>query len=156
MNKIRTGVFLVFAATLPLLAGPLTNVKTIQLDPTIVPNPGKVKVEAASNLMQDSLHDALQAANFEIGDSPIHAHLVLDKFDSGSTTERVLFGGYGAGRSTLDTHLVVSDGDREVANVRIRVHGNFAFASYEGGGAQSRQAEKSFQKRLLEEINKLK
>ena len=156
MKKIRDCVLLLFAATLPLLAGPLVNVKTVQIDPTIVPNPVKVKVEGANSLMEDSLRGALQAANFEIGDSPIRAHLVLDAFNSGSTTERVLFGGYGAGRSTLDTHLVISDGGREVASVRIRVHGNFAFASYEGGSAQSRQAEKSFQKRLLEEIKKLK
>jgi hypothetical protein len=94
VQKIRNCVLLLFAATLPLLAGPLENVKTIQTDPTVVPNPVKVKVEGANSLVEDSLRDALQAANFEIGDSPIRAHLVLDAFNSGSTTERVLFGGY--------------------------------------------------------------
>jgi hypothetical protein len=64
-------------------------------------------------------------------------------------------GDYGAGRSTLDTHLVIADQGKKLANVKIRVHGNYAFSAVEGGNKHSRQAE-SFQKRLLEQIQKLK
>lgn len=149
---------LIFAAILPLVAahGPLEDVKTVQLDPTTVSNPDKVKIEGASSLVQDNLRDALRAANFEIGDSPIRARIVLDEFTSGSTAERVLFGTYGLGRSYLDSHLVISDGDKQLANVRIHVRGNFAMNGFVGGKTQSRQAENRFQKRLLEELNKLK
>lgn len=149
---------LVVAALVPFVPahGPLEDIKTVQLEPTAIPNPDKVKIEGASNLLQDNLRDALRAANFEIGDSPVRAHIVLDEFTSGSTAERVLFGTYGLGRSYLDSHLVISGGDKQLANVRIHVRGNFAMNGFEGGKTQSRQAENRFEKRLVEELNKLK
>jgi hypothetical protein len=68
----------------------------------------------------------------------------------------VLLVGFGAGRSTVDARLVVVDGEKEAASVRIRVRGNLIFPPYEGGNTLRRQAVNSFQQRVLEEIYKLK
>src|SRR5215510_2605514 len=105
--------------------------------------------------VSQNLRAALKSAGFEIGDSPVKAHLVLDEFTSGSTAKRVMVG-FGAGRSSVDTRLVVVDGEKEAASVRIRVRGNLIFSPYEGGNTQRRQAVNSFQQRMLEEIYKLK
>lgn len=79
--------------------------KTVQVDSTVVSNPEKVKEEAAANLVQDSLRNALRSANIELGDSaPIHAHIVLDEFTSGSMAKR-FWVGMGAGRSTVACQL---------------------------------------------------
>ena len=136
--------------------GPLHEVKAIQVDPTTVPNPDKVKDQAAPNLVQDSLKNALRTANIEIGDSPIHAHIVLDEFTSGSTAKRVLVG-LGAGRSAVTCHLVVVNADgKELANTLIHVRGNLAWSPYQGDNTQRRQAVTSFEQRILEEIEKMK
>ena len=148
----------ILASLVPLVPahGPLEDVKAVQLEPTVISNPDRVKVDGASSLVQDNLRDALRAANFEIGDSPVRAHVVLDEFTAGSTAERVLLGTYGLGRSYLDSHLVISDGNKQLVNVRIHVRGNFSMSGFEGGKTQSRQAENRFEKRLLQELNKLK
>ena len=134
---------------------PLHDVKTVQVEPTVVSNPSGVKEDYAADMLRDNLRAALKSAGFEIGDSPVKAHLVLDEFTSGSTAKRVMVG-FGAGRSTVDTRLVVVDGEKEAASVRIRVRGNLIFSPYEGGNTQRRQAVNSFQQRVLEEIYKLK
>ncbi len=137
-------------------AGLLKGAKTIQVDPTIVSNPDKVKEPAAPNLVQDSLKNALRTANIEIGEAPIRAHIVLDEFTSGSTAKRVLVG-LGAGRSSVTCHLVFQNADgKEIANSKIHVRGNLAFSPYEGNNTQRRQAVSSFEQKLLEEIEKLK
>jgi hypothetical protein len=136
---------------------PLRDVKTVQIDPTVVPNPEKVKDASAPNLLEDSLRNAFRSANIEIAESaPIRAHLVLDEFTSGSTAKRFMVG-FGAGRSTVDCHLVLQDADgKELRNVSIRVRGNLAFSPYQGNNTQRRQAVNSFDQRLLEEIEKMK
>jgi len=136
---------------------PLRDVKTVQLEPTVVPNPEKVKETSAPNLVQDSLRNAFRSANIEVAESaPIRAHLVLDEFTSGSTAKRFLVG-FGAGRSTIDCHLVVQDaGGKELANVSIHVRGNLVWSPYEGNNTQRRQAVNSFDQRVLEEIEKMK
>jgi hypothetical protein len=134
----------------------LTGVKVIQVDPTVVPNPERVKEDHAANQVADSLKRALRDADFEVGDSPIRAHIVLDEFTSGSTAKRFLIG-LGAGRSTVDCRLVLQDAEgKELFNKRIRVRGNLAWSSYQGGNTQRRQAVNSFEQRLLEEIEGLK
>lgn len=76
---------------------PLQGVKTIQVEPTVVPKPEAVKETSAPNMVQDSLKNAIRAANIELADSaPVRAHIVLDEFTSGSTAKRVLIG-MGAG-----------------------------------------------------------
>lgn len=141
----------------PQITAPLREVKTIQVDPTVVPKPETVKDESAPNLIQDSLRNAIRAANFEIADSaPVRVHIVLNEFSSGSAAKRFMVG-FGAGRSTVDCQLVVQDADgKELSNVRIRVRGNLAFSPYQGNNTQRRQAVNSFDQRLLEEIEKMK
>ena len=134
---------------------PLHGVTIVQVESTTVSNPEKVKADYAADMLRDSLKNLLKSAGFEIGDSPVKLHLVLDEFTSGSTAERVLIG-LGAGRSTVDVRLLVSDGDNEATSVRIRVRGNFMRSGYEGGNSQRQEAVNSFEQRLREEIYKLK
>ena len=147
----RVTYAIIFTITVMLLAGvaradkPLAGVKTVQVDPTVVPNADKVKEEQAPNQVADSLKKALRDANFEVGDAPIRAHIVLDEFTSGSTAKRVMVG-FGAGRSTVDCHFIVQDAaGKELANVHIHVRGNLAFSPYEGNNTQRRQAVNSFE-----------
>lgn len=134
---------------------PLHDVKIVQLESTVVSNPSKVKEDYAPDMLRDNLRAALQSAGFEIGDSSVKIHLILDEFTSGSAAERFLVG-FGAGRSTVDARLVVADGDKEATTARIKVRGNFALSPYEGGNKQRGEAVNSFQQRVLEEIYKLK
>ncbi len=135
---------------------PLAGVKTVQVDPTVVPKAEKVKEEHAPNQVADSLRNALKDANFEIGESPIRAHIVLDEFTSGSMAKRFMVG-FGAGRSTIDCRLIIQDAaGKELASRRIRVRGNLLFSPYQGGNTQRRQAVTSFEQKLIEEIEKLK
>ena len=69
---------------------PLGTVKTIQIDPTVVPNPDKVKESFAANSVRDILQDAFSRTHFEIGPSAVHAHIVLDEFTKGSQAKRTL------------------------------------------------------------------
>jgi len=136
---------------------PLRDVKAVQIEPTVVPHPEKVKEESAPNLMQDSLRNGFRSANFEIADvAPVRAHIVLEEFTSGSTAKRFMVG-FGAGRSTIDCHLVLVDADgKELRNVNIHVRGNLVWSPYQGNNTQRRQAVNSFDQRLLEEIEKMK
>jgi hypothetical protein len=138
-------------------AAVLRDVRAIQIDPTVVANPEKVKEDFAPTLLQDSLRNAFRSANFETPESAaIKAHIVLNEFTSGSTAKRVLVG-FGAGRSTVDGRLVIQGNDgQELANVPIRVRGNLAWSSYQGGNTQRAQATNSFDRRLMEEIARLK
>jgi len=136
---------------------PLRGAKTVQVDATVVAKPESVKDPAAPNLVQDSLRAALRNANIEMADAAsIRAHIVLDEFTSGSAAKRFMIG-FGAGRSTIDCHLVVQDTDgKELANVPIRVRGNLIWSPYQGNNTQRRQAVNSFDQRILEEIEKMK
>jgi hypothetical protein len=159
-SKLLLLVVACLAASAPSVAqraAVLRDVRAIQIDPTVVANPEKVKEDFAATLMQDSLRNAFRSANFETPESaPIKAHIVLNEFSSGSTAKRVLVG-FGAGRSTVDGRLVIRDGDgKELASVPIRVRGNLAWSSYQGGNTQRAQATNSFDRRLLEEIARLK
>jgi hypothetical protein len=134
----------------------LRDVKAIQVDPTVVANPDKVKEDFAPTLVEDSLRNALRDANFEIGEAPVRAHVVLDEFSSGSTAKRMLVG-FGAGRSTVEGRLVFQDaGGQELASVKIRVRGELLWSGYQGGNTQRRQATNAFEQRLTEEIARLK
>jgi len=61
---------------------PLHDVKTVQVKPTVVSNPSGVKEDYAADMLRDNLHAALNSAGFEIGDSPMKAHLVMDELTS--------------------------------------------------------------------------
>ena len=134
----------------------LRDVKTIQVDATVVANKDKVSEDFAPVLLEDSLRNALKNANFEVGPAPMRAHIVLDEYSSGSTAKRMLVG-FGAGRSTVDGRLVFEDADgKQLASVHIRVRGNLLWSSYQGGNTQRRQATNAFDQRLMEEIARLK
>jgi hypothetical protein len=137
----------------------LRGVKLITVEETVVGHPEEVKEDFAPTLVADSLRNALRSSNFEIVDdgAAICAHIVLDEFSSGSAAKRFLVG-MGAGRSTVDGRLVFRDQmtGKELANIPIRVRGNLAFSSYQGGNTQRRQATNSFEQRLVEEIARLK
>ena len=135
----------------------LRGISAVQVDPTVIANADKVKEEFAPVLLQDSLRNALRSANFDTpATAPIRAHIVLHEFSSGSTTKRLLVG-MGAGRSTVDGSLVIQDAEgKELAHVKIRVRGNLAWSSYQGGNTQRAQATNSFDRRLMEEIARLK
>jgi Domain of unknown function (DUF4410) len=141
----------------PVSAGVLRGVKSVRVEPTVVPNPAKVKETYAPNLVQDSLRNALRSAGFEIADSAaVRAHVVLDEFSSGSTAKRVMVG-FGAGRSAVACHLLLQDASgKELSNTKIRVRGNLAFSPYQGNNTQRRQAVSSLDQRFLEEIEKMK
>jgi hypothetical protein len=136
---------------------PLHEVKIVQIDPTIFPNPEKVKDSSAPNLVQDSLRNAFRSANFEVAETaPVRAHIVLDEFTSGSAAKGFMVG-FGAGRSTIDCRLVLQDAEgKELANIPIRVRGNLVWSPYQGNNTQRRQAVNSFDQRVLEEIEKMK
>jgi Domain of unknown function (DUF4410) len=162
--RLRVMQVLVVSVCLMLVVGvvqaqtpkPLAGVKTVQVDPTVVPKADKVKEEQAANQVADSLRNALKDANFEVGEAPIRAHIVLDEFTSGSTAKRFMVG-FGAGRSTVDCRLVIQDSQgKELASQRIRVRGNLMFSPYQGNNTQRRQAVTSFEQKLIEEIEKLK
>ncbi|PYX23448.1 MAG: hypothetical protein DMG82_11415 [Acidobacteria bacterium] len=149
-------LMMVVGAVQAQTAKALAGVKTVQVDATVVPDASKVKEEHAPNQVADSLRNALKDANFEVGDAPIRAHIVLDEFTSGSTAKRFMVG-FGAGRSTVDCRLVIQDAEgKELVSRKIRVRGNLVFSPYQGNNTQRRQAVSSFEQRLLEEIEKLK
>jgi hypothetical protein len=142
-----------------LLAEPaaiLRGVKVVQVDSTVVANPEKVKEDFAPNLVQDALRNALRSSDFEVGDAPIRAHIRLEEFTSGNAAKRFVVG-FGAGRSTVKARLIVSDADgKEMANVNLDVRGNLMFSAYQGANTQRNQAASNFDRKLLEEIARLK
>jgi len=154
---LALGLLLLFSTASAQTPPPLRGAKTIQVDPTVVSDPTKVKEESAPNLVQDSLKNALRSANIDLADSaPIRAHIVLDEFSSGSMAKR-FWVGMGAGRSSVTCRLVIQDtAGKELANTRIHVRGNLVWSPYQGNNTQRRQAVSSFEQRLLEEIEKMK
>jgi hypothetical protein len=135
----------------------LENVRKIQVDPTVIEQPEKVKDTVAANLVRYSLRAAVRDALLEEGPSPIRAHIVLDGFSSESRTKRLIGFGTGRSTSTVDGRLVIQDASgKELASVIIHVHGSVASSPSDGNNTQGRQPTSDFQKRLLEEIERLK
>lgn len=141
------------AQRVPVLRG----VKSVNVTPTLVTNPEKVKEEFGANLVEDALRNALRSSNFEIAeDAPVKAHIVLDEFSSGSGAKRIVVG-FGAGRSTISGRLVFQDAKgTDLANVPLKVRGNLLWNAYQGGTTQRRQATNAFDQKLAEEIARLK
>ena len=53
--------------------------------------------------------------------------------------------------------LVIRDeSGQELANTRIRVRGNLMFSSYQGGNTQRAQAMNSFDRRIYEELSRMR
>ena len=159
-KRVVCGLVLAFlsaSATAEAQRSPiLRDVKAVQVNPTVIGNPDKVKADSAPVLLQDALRNALRTLNIDTPNvAPIRAHLVLDEFTSGNTAKRFVVG-FGAGRSTVDARLVFQGEDgTELASTRIRVRGNLAWGAYQGADRQRSQAVNSFDERLAEEIARL-
>jgi len=135
----------------------LENVRRIQVDPTVIEQPEKVKDPVAANLVRYDLRAALRDALLEEGDSPIRAHIVLDEFSSVGTAKRLMNLGTGASTRTVDGRLVIQDASgKELASVRIRVRGSVASGPAGGNNTKGRKPASDFEQRLLEEIERLK
>jgi hypothetical protein len=146
------------AAALCSPGGILENVKKIQVEPTIIEQPEKVKDATAANLVRYNLRAAVRDAHFEEGDSPIKAHIVLDEFFSESKAKRLTVDlGTGRSTSTVDGRLVIQDASgKELASVKIHIHGSVAFSFSQGNDTQGRLASSDFEQRLTQEIERLK
>jgi hypothetical protein len=159
MTRIAAAVAIVLASTLGVGAQKapiLLDVTTVQVEPTVVANPDKVKDESAAKVITDSLINALRSSNLEVGESSVRAHILLEEFSAGSTAKRLLVG-FGSGRSSVAGRLIFTDASgKELANVRIHVRGNLAFSAYQGNDTQRRQATNAFDEKLIEEIARLK
>jgi hypothetical protein len=134
----------------------LHDVKAVQVQPTVVANPDKVKEQDAAALVQDSLKDALSHARIEVADgAPVRAHVVLDEFTAGSAAKRMTVG-FGSGRASIACHLVLEDvSGKELANVPIHVRSEMAFNGYKGNGREKHEVLSSLDHKLAEEIAKL-
>lgn len=159
MTRIAAAGAIVLASTLSLgaqRAPVVLDVTTVQVEPTVVANPDKVKDESAAKVITDSLINALRSSNLEVGESSVRAHILLEEFSAGSAAKRVLVG-FGSGRSTVAGRLIFTDASgKELANVRIQVRGNLMFSGYQGNDTQRRQASNAFDEKLVEEITRLK
>ena len=146
------------AAALCSPGGILENVKTIQVEPTIIEQPEKVKDATAANLVRYDLRAAVRDADLEEGDSTIKAHIVLDGFSSEGKAKRLTVDlGNGRSTSTVDGRLVIQDGSgRVLASVKIHIHGSVALSSSQGNDAQGRLVTSDFEQRLTQEIERLK
>lgn len=134
--------------------GLLEKVTKIQVDPTVIERPEKVRDAMAANLVRYNLRAAVRDARIEEGDSPIRAHFVLDEFSTESAARRLVGLNSGRSTSTVDGRLVIQDANgKELANIRIHVHGTVAFSPDD---SQDHHVTSDFEERLLKEIEMLK
>jgi len=137
--------------------GVLEKVAKIRVDPTVIGRPEKVDDPMAASLVRYNLRAAVKDAHFEEGESSTRAFIVLDEFSSESPVRRLIGLGSGRSISTVECRLIIQDfSGKELANVRIHVHGSVAFSPGEGNGAQDRHATSDLKQRLLQEIERLK
>jgi hypothetical protein len=140
--------------------GVLEKVTRIRVDPTVVEQPDKVVDAVAPNLARYNLRAAVKDAHLEEGDSPIRAHIVLDQYSTESPARKVIGFGFGSGRSvcTVDGRLVIQDADgKELASVKIHLHGTVAFSAGEGSdNTTAKHPVSDFELLLTKEIEGLK
>jgi hypothetical protein len=145
------------AVTVGASGGALENVKKIQVDATVIAHPESLKDAAAANLVRYDLRAALRDALIEEGDSPIRAHFVLDEFFSQRAAKRAMNLGTGRATRTVDGKLVIQDASgKELASVKIHVQGSVAFGPDQGNNTQGHKPASDFERRLLDEIERLK
>jgi hypothetical protein len=153
-------VLFALATSTPVYCSPggiLEKVTKIQVDPTVVEQPEKVKDAVAANLVRYNLRAAVKDAHLEEGDSPIRAHFVLDEFSSESNAKRLMGLNGDRGASTVDGRLVIQDAaGKELASIKIHLHGTVAFSQGDGSNTKGRGATSDFEQRLLKEIEGLK
>jgi hypothetical protein len=158
--KILQVLFVVAAASTAAFCSPggvLEKVTKIQVDPTVIEHPENVEGTITGDLVRYNLRAAVKDAHFEEGDSPVHAHFVLDKFFSEGGVKKLTGLGTGRNTKTVDGKLVIQDSSgKELASVPIHLHGSVAFAQAQWDEAQGRHATSDFEQRLLKEIEMLK
>ncbi len=138
-------------------AGVLQNVKTIQVDPTVVEQPDKIRDTVAPELVRYDLRAALRDALLQEGASSIHAHFVLNEFSRLGASKRIADFGTGRNNRTVEGKLVFQDASgRELAVVRIHMRGSVAFDPGQESTTQGRRPASDLEKCLLDEIEKLK
>lgn len=146
-----------FAAAVCVSGGVLEKATTIQVDPTVVEHPENVDDNVAPNLVRYDLRAAVRDAHFEEGKSAIRVHMVLDEFSSESRARKVVAMGSGHSVCTVDGKLVFEDaGGKELASVKIHVHGSVVAVQGDAVTSQTRQAQSDLERRFLQEIETLK
>jgi len=136
---------------------PLNDVKEIQVLPTVINNPQKVKNPDAAAIVEKALRRAILVNELQVAESaPVKARISLDEFTGGSSAARFMIG-FGAGRSTVDCRIQLLDqSDKEITSVRVRVRGDLTWSSYQGNTSQTKQAVNKFERALMDEIDKWK
>jgi len=132
--------------------GPLRDVHVLKVDETVVAlTDHSAKVDdAVPNLIQDNLRSAVRNAGFDVADSPLSIHFVLEEFSSGSTATRLIIG-LGAGRSSITGHLILHGADgKELASVKLHVNGSLD--AYQKSSTQRRDALTRLQQAILEQL----
>ena len=154
---IRLWVLAASVSFLHSTGGVLENVKKVQVDPTVIERPELVQDPAAANLVRYDLRAALRDAFIEDGESPVRAHIVLDEFRSEGAAKRLAAVGSGRNTRTVGASLLIQDASgKELANVPIHLRGSVAFDSRQDADARGRQPSSDFERRLLQEIERLK
>ena len=75
----------------------------------------------------------------------------------GLDRQHFLGDGVVTGHGTIAGRLVFTDADqKELANIPLKVRGNYMFSGYDTGGQQRKEAVSNFERKLLEEIKRLK
>jgi hypothetical protein len=136
---------------------PLRDVKEIQVLPTVIKYPEKVKDPDAAATVEKSLRRALLVNEYQLVESaPVKARISLDEFSRGNQAKRILLG-LGAGRSTVDCRIqLLDENENEIASVRVRVRGDISWSPYQGNTTQTKQALNKFERALTDEIDKWK
>jgi len=137
--------------------GVLEKVTKIQVEPTVIEQPEKVKDSVAPSLVRYNLRAAVKDARFAEGNSTTRAHIVLDEYSSENSARRLIGLNSGRSISTVDCRLVIEDASgRELANIKIHLRGTVAFSQLDGGDGEIRHATSDLEQRLLKEIEMLK
>lgn len=136
---------------------PLKNVKEIQIMPTVINNPEKIKNPDAAALVEKGLRKAVLANEFQVVESaPVKVRISLDEFSGGSFAARFIVG-FGAGRGTVDCRVqILNEDGKEIASTRVRVRGNMTWGAYHGNTTQAKQAVNKFEQTLMDQIEKWK
>lgn len=155
-------LFLIGVASTAALCAPngaLTGVRTIQVDPTVVPPAANVKDPAAANLLRFNLRTAVRDARFMEGPSSIHTHIILNSFTSSDgKMRRVLNLGTGRTDNLVEGQLVIQDASgKTLATREIHFHGSLSFSPDEANpDPQHRQPTSDFEQLLVAELQRLR
>jgi hypothetical protein len=159
LKRVSILLFLsaLFVPSFAAQAGVLEKVGKIEIDPTVVEQPAKVTDAVAASLVRYELRAAVRDALLEEGDSPVHAHFVLDEYSAPGTAKRAANFGSGQTLRQVLGRLVFEDANgKELAKVEIHFYGNVGLNPAIGTSGQGRRPASDFERLLLDEIERLK